>query len=90
MNPKQSRKTTLQDRGLDVEEIRLVADLRVMHAKVAELYHIVRSLKQHHNEAAVINYSDRQLLAENIQRVDEIYLWYVKLKEETERLNGEL
>jgi hypothetical protein len=89
MNPRSSRRQT-QERWLDVQEIRLIGDLRIIHAKVNELYHLVQSLRQRHNEADIVEYSDRQLLAENIAHVDEIYLWYVKLKEETERHNGEL
>ena len=30
------------------------------------------------------------MILQNIERVDEIYLWFVKIKEERERLNGEL
>jgi hypothetical protein len=39
-------------------------------------------LKQHHEEAAIVKYSDQPILTEDIQQVDEIYLWFVKLKEE--------
>lgn len=89
MNPRSIRKP-LTDRPLDIEEIRLVSDLRIMHAKVDELYNIVKALKRRHEEGRIVDYSDCTLLAENIAHVDEIYLWYVKLKEETERQNGEL
>ena len=87
--PKSIRKS-LAERPLDIEEIRLVSDLRIMHAKVDELYNIVKGLKRHHNEGRIVEYSDRRLLAEDIASVDEIYLWFVKVKEETERRNGEL
>ncbi len=90
MNPKSSRKPGQDEHLLNLEEIRLVSDLRIMHAKVDELYHLIESLKRRHEESSIVTYSDRQILAENIARVDEIYLWYVKLKEETERQNGEL
>ena len=89
MNPKSMHKP-LDGRALDIEEVRLVSDLRVMHAKVDELYSVVKGLKRRHEEGRIVEYSDRKVLAENIARVDEIYLWYVKLKEETERQNGEL
>jgi hypothetical protein len=52
-----------------------------MHAKVDELYHLVRALKERHNEAAVVKYADQPVLTEDIRKVDEIYLWFVKLKE---------
>lgn len=69
-----------QNRWLDIEEVRLVGDLRIMHAKVDELFHIVNGLKQRHDEAAVVDYADREQLDKDIERVDEIYLWFVKLK----------
>jgi hypothetical protein len=68
-------------RPLTIEEIRLVADLRVMHAKIDELYQVVTNLKRRHGEESVRIYSDRKVLEENIHRVDEIYLWFVSLKE---------
>jgi hypothetical protein len=86
MNPK--RKS--QERSLEVEEIRLICDLRIMHSKLDELYNVVTNLKRRHQEAQIVEYSDQRALAENIARVDEIYLWFVKLKEEAERQNGEL
>jgi hypothetical protein len=75
----------VQHRPLDIEEIRLVADLRVMHAKVDELYQIVNNLKRRHDDSDVITYADQPVLSEDIQRVDEIYLFFVSLKEEAER-----
>jgi hypothetical protein len=70
-----------QDGWLSIDEIRLVADLRVMHAKVDELFHLVRSLKKRHDEVAIHKYADHELLGENIEKIDEIYLWFVKLNE---------
>ena len=72
----------VSDRWLTIEETRIVSDLRIMHAKVDELYHLVSALKQHHDEADVVKYADQPILTEDIQKVDEIYLWFVKLKEE--------
>lgn len=69
------------DRYLTIDEIRLVADLRVMHAKVDELFQIVNNLKRRHHEAAVRKYADREVLDEDIRRVDEIYLWFVQMKD---------
>jgi hypothetical protein len=71
----------LEIRPLTIEEIRLVADLRVMHSKIDELYQVVANLKRRHGEESVRTYSDREVLEENIRRVDEIYLWFVSLKE---------
>jgi hypothetical protein len=78
----------VSSRPLTVEEVRIISDLRIMHAKVDELYHIVHDLKKRHSENSIHAYSDKPLLAQDIQRVDEIYLWFVKLREQRDRLNG--
>ena len=72
----------VQDRWLDIHEVRLVSDLRIMHSKVDELHQVVKNLKRRHDEEAVIDYADHEVLAEDIDRVDEIYLWFVSLKEQ--------
>ena len=82
------RKRTEQDAPLSLEEVRLVSDLRIMHAKVDELHRIVENLKRRHNHQDIFQYADAAVLAEDIRGVDEIYLWFVKLKEEAERQRG--
>jgi len=72
----------LRDRWLNVDEIRLIGDLRIMHSKVDELYHVMTNLKRRHSGADIQNYADQPVLNEDIARVDEIYLWFVSLKEE--------
>jgi len=67
---------------VDIEEVRLIADLRIMHAKVHELFEIVSVLKRGREENFIRRYADRAMLEKDIQRVDEIYLWFVRLKEE--------
>jgi hypothetical protein len=79
----------LGERSLDVEEVRLIGDLRIMHAKVDELHQIVMKLQQRHHEGDIHKYADQSVLVENIDRVDQIYLWFIKLKEEGERLRHE-
>jgi hypothetical protein len=76
------------DKGpqLDVEEVRLIADLRIMHAKVHELFEVVAVLKRGHEENRIRRYADRAMLDKDIQRMDEIYLWFVSLKEERLKL----
>jgi hypothetical protein len=69
------------DRWLDIDEVRLVSDLRIMHSKVDELYQIVANLKRRHSESEIHKYADQPVLNEDIARVDEIYLWFVSLKE---------
>ncbi len=73
---------SMAGRNLDIEEVRLVSDLRIMHAKVDELYQIVKNLKRRHSEEAICNYADYPVLQEDIEHVDQIYLWFVSLKEE--------
>jgi hypothetical protein len=43
-------------------------------------------LKRGHEENFIRQYADTAMLEKDIQRVDEIYLWFVKLKEEGLRL----
>jgi hypothetical protein len=81
---RQSRES-VDSRWLDIEEVRLVGDLRIMHSKVDELYQVVSNLKRRHNEASVHKYADGPALTEDINRVDEIYMWFIKLKEQGER-----
>lgn len=87
MNPKRSPQSVV-DHVLTMEEIRIVSDLRIMHAKVDELFHLVTALKSRHDEAAVVKYADQPVLTEDIQKVDSIYLWFVKLKEENIAARG--
>jgi hypothetical protein len=74
-------KKGLAGRWLDVEETRLVSDLRIMHSKVNELYNVMENLKQRHDEADIVKYADYEALGEDIRKVDETYLWFVKVKE---------
>ena len=83
MTPQRSKKD-LDGRALDVQEIRLVCDLRIMHSKVDELHQVVEKLKHRHSEADIVKYADYDVLGENIRRVDEIYLWFIKVKEESD------
>ncbi len=69
-------------RQLDIDEMRLIADLRIMHSKVHELFEVVSVLKRGHEENFIRKYADHAMLEKDIQRVDEIYLWFIRLKEE--------
>ena len=79
------RAPSVKTDGLTIDEVRLVSDLRIMHAKVDELYQVVMNLQRRHDEDAIHNYADQPVLNEDINRVDEIYLWFVKLKNEGRR-----
>lgn len=82
MNPSSRSNKALEGRSLDIEEIRLIADLRVMHTKVNELFSVVEYLKRRHRESEIVAYADYEVLADDIRRADQIYLWFVKVKEE--------
>lgn len=70
------------NRALDTEEVRLVSDLPVMHAKVRELYGCVESLRKHHAQRQVLKYADAEVLLSDIRRADEIYQFFVTLAED--------
>lgn len=74
------------ERALNIEDVRLIADLRIMHARVYELFEIVTVIKKRHDEASIRRFADHTMLDQDIERVDEIYLWFVGLKEEGMRL----
>jgi hypothetical protein len=82
MRKSDHNKQTLRGRWLDVDEVRLVSDLRIMHSRVDELYQIVSNLKRRHSGSDIHKYADQSVLNEDIARVDEIYLWFVSLKED--------
>ena len=75
----------LEGRALNVDEIRLIADLRIMHSKVGELYQVVTNLKRRHDDDAIHKYADQCVLSEDIDRVDELYMWFLRLKEQNRR-----
>lgn len=85
MNSKESQQPTVHGRWLEIEEIRLIADLRVMHAKVNELHHMITTLQERYDETEIVRYADQELLTREIEQVDQIYLWFLKLKEEQQR-----
>jgi len=82
MKKSDHRERPVRERWLDVDEVRLVSDLRIMHSKVDELYHVVTNLKRRHSGSDIQKYADQPVLNEDIARVDEIYLWFLSLKEE--------
>ena len=82
MNRENDANKKVMGQWLDISEVRLVSDLRIMHAKVDELYQVVQNLKRRHDEGAICSYADDAVLQEDIDHVDQIYLWFVALKEE--------
>ena len=89
MNPKRSPQP-VEERSLTIEEVRTVSDLRIMHAKVDELFQIVAALQERYDEEAIIRYADQPVLTQDIHKVDEIYLWFVRLKEESISQRGRI
>ena len=77
----QTSEHAVKKRILGIDEVRLISDLRIMHVKVDELYMIINNLKRRHLESSLHKYADQDALNEDIERVDEIYGWFVGLKE---------
>ena len=75
----------VEDRPLNIDEIRLVSDLRIMHSKVEELFQMVASLRHRNPPDVIHKYADQQVLSEDIDCVDQIYLWFVSLKENSRK-----
>jgi len=75
----------LGGRWLEIDEVRLIADLRIMHSKVDELYHVVTNLKRRHDDNSIHKYADQRVLSEDIDRVDELYMWFLRLKEQNRK-----
>src|SRR5205823_12139658 len=73
---------------LGVEQIRLISDLRVMHSKVDELLTIVEHIRKRHDPEAVVEFADRTSLTDDINAVDKIYMWFVKLDEQRSGRSG--
>ncbi len=82
MSPSPRTPKDVSDRALNMEEIRLVADLRAMHSKVSELHSIVECLKKRHVESDIGKHADYDLLTEDIRKAEEFYRWFVKVEEE--------
>src|SRR5438270_11904109 len=85
MNSKESKQPDVHGRWLAIEEVRLIADLRVMHAKINELFHMVTTLQERYDETEIVRYADQELLTRETEQMDQMYLWFVKLKQEQQR-----
>ena len=59
----------VESRALTIEEVRLVSDLRIMHAKVDEIYEVVKALRTRHDEAAIVRYADQPVLTRTFRRL---------------------
>jgi hypothetical protein len=65
-----------------IHEARVIADLRIMHSMVSQLYNHVRDLHDRYSEQDVIRYADQELLTLDIRRNDETYQFFVNLAEQ--------
>ncbi len=79
-------KTQEQLSAQQVRETRIVADLRIMHSMVSQLYHHMCDLHERYTEADIIRYADQELLAVDIKRNDETYQFFVGLSERRRKL----
>ncbi|MGB7555454.1 MAG: hypothetical protein WBM04_13865 [Candidatus Korobacteraceae bacterium] len=69
-----------------IHETRIVADLRIMHSMVSQLYHHIRDLHDRYTEPDIIGYADQDLLTVDIKRNDETYQFFVALAEQRRKL----
>ncbi len=65
-----------------IHEARVIADLRIMHSMVSQLYNHVRDLHDRYTEQDIIRYADQELLTIDIRRNDETYQFFVSLSEQ--------
>ncbi len=84
--PHTPAKTQPQLSGQQVRETRIIADLRIMHSMVSQLYHHIHDLHQRYTEPEILRYADQQLLAVDIKRNDETYQFFVGLSEQRRKL----
>jgi hypothetical protein len=78
--PVEERKNELDK---ELERLRTICDLRIMHGRVDELHNLVKSLQDgRHSAVDICHFSDPKRLKMNIDHIDEIYLWFVNLKSE--------
>ncbi len=69
-----------------IHETRIIADLRIMHSMVSQLYHHIRDLHQRYAEADIIAYADQELLSLDIRRNDATYQFFVSLAEQRRKI----
>ena len=68
-----------------IHEARVVADLRIMHSMVSQLYSHVRDLHERYTEQDIIRYADQGLLTVDIRRNDETSQFFVSLSEQRKK-----
>jgi flagellar assembly factor FliW len=71
-----------------VDEVRLVADLRIMHARVYEIYNVCNMIRSRHTEKKVVEYADPMVLNDDIQKMQQVSNWFLQVQ--GEMLNGQL
>ena len=62
------------------DAVELQTDLRILHAKVGELFQIVQQVRKHFEVDQVLTTADTRQLAKNIDHMDEVYRWFADLK----------
>ena len=66
--------------NLTLQEIRLVADLRLVHSAANNLLGIIGQIKTRHSHAKVAELADPMALLVTIREVEEVRDWLVELK----------
>ena len=62
------------------KHVELQADLRILHAKVGELFAITQQLKKRVDPDELLATADSGQLAKNIDCMDEVYRWFTSIK----------
>lgn len=68
-----------------IEEVRLLSEQRVMHAKVDELYNTVQQLRRVMMKTPSSCIPICRRSPDDIQHGDEIFLCYIKLKQQADK-----
>lgn len=72
---------------ISVAQVRLIADLRIMHSKTSELYSTINMIRRRHTEADVVSCGDQNALKDDIGKMEQCYGWFLKIKSEVNGLN---
>lgn len=77
-----------EHRWLEIEEVRLVSDLRILHSQVHEIFNTINVLRRCHDASDIEKYADHRMLVEDVDKIDQIYLWFVCLKEKLNHIKS--
>lgn len=65
-----------------LEEIRIIADLRILHAKVFEVFQACNMLRSRHTEKRILQYADQAVVQDDIKKMQLLYQWFMRIQNE--------